>query len=392
MGRSAGRAGALLIGAQVAVCAMLLIATGLLLESFARVLRVDRGFRADHVLTLDMSLPIARYRMPVERRTFYDDVVRRVGAIPGVHAVGLTSALPLDGESQVDNLSLVNDQRPEGQRPLGNIRYVTDGYFTALGVPLVGGRAFGANDRNGGVTMLSRRAAHLLFPGVDAVGKTVVPGSNDNTAVVVGVVPDLFTGSLESEAALAAYLSLWNQTRRDFTIVVRTTSDPVLSTDAIRAELRRIDATVPIGRVRTMEQIVAGTLAQRRFALVLIGLFAVTSLLTASLGIYGVVAQSLGRRTTEIGIRMALGARAADIHRQIMRRELTPVVAGLLAGVTAELLLGRVVESLLFQVRADDPRIFIAVSAVLGVVVFAACYIPARRTTRYDVAAALRAD
>jgi predicted permease len=368
----------------------LLVTAGLFLASFVRVLRVDKGFAVERVLAMDVVLPRVRYAEREARARFYQQALERLAAVPGVSADGATSALPLEGEAQVDVLSDENDPRPTVERPTANIRWVSPGYFEAAGTRVLRGRAFTAADRGRDVVVLSQRAARALWPNEDPIGKRVFPGSNDPVSEVIGVAADVKTSSLEKEGSFVAYVPYWNNVPARASILLRTAADPAAVTAVARAAIREVDASVPVVKARTMRQVVSESVATRRFQLALLALFALTALATASVGIYGVVSHSLARRTGEMGVRMALGARPADVRRLILREGLTPVVAGLAAGILLSLALGRVFASLLFEVRPSDPVTLGAVAAVLGVVAAVACYVPARRATSAELAELLR--
>jgi putative ABC transport system permease protein len=391
-GRRAARGRSLLIASQVGLSTVLLVATGLFISSFIHLLRVDKGFEPDRVLAVDVTLRRGGYGTWERRAQYFEQAVSRLHAMPGVISAALASALPLEGESEVNTLSLEHDPKPESERPRANLRFVSPTYFATLGVPVRRGRSFTESDRSGTPIVLSERAARVLWPGEDPIGKRMIAGDDDRlVSEVVGVVADVKTSSLEQEGSLVGYLPYWQRVPMHATILVRTAGDPGAMAAIARAELRSVDASVPVPRIRTMEQVVSAAVAQRRFQLVLLALFATTALIAASLGIYGVISHSLARRTNEIGIRMALGARPRDVHRLVLREGLTPVVLGLAAGCVASLALGRAFGSLLFEVRPSDPLMLLCVAALLSAVSTIACYVPARRATAAG-AAALRLE
>jgi putative ABC transport system permease protein len=389
-GRRARRTRSTFIAIQAGLSTVLLVATGLFLASLVRVLRVDKGFAVERVLAVDIVLPRLRYEARETRARFYDQALERLAALPGVTAAAVASALPLSGESQVDMLSFENDQRPPMQRNSANVRWVSPGYFDAAGTRVLRGRAFTAADRGRNVVVLSERAARALWPTEDPLGKRVVPGSNDPVSEVIGVAADVRTSSLEREGSLVAYVPYWTNVPTAGSIILRTRGDAASVTAVARARLREVDPAVPIVRARTMSEIVSESVAARRFQLALLALFALTALATASVGIYGVVSHSLARRTGEMGVRMALGARPADVRRLVLGEGLKPVAIGLVVGIALSLVLGRVFGSLLFGVRPSDPLTLAAVVAVLGSVAAVACYVPARRATATDLARLLR--
>lgn len=390
--RGANRRRGVFIASQIALSTVLLVGTGLFLRSFVRVLGVDRGFESERLLAIDVALPRTKYSRGDLRAQFHERAMDELRTLPGVTSVAVTSALPLEGESQVDMLSYENDTRPAGERPTGGIRLVSPTYFETLGMPIRRGRAFDASDRNRPVVVLSERAASTLWPGEDPIGKRMVPGSNDPLAEVVGIVSDVRTSTLEKEGSFIAYVPYWQRGLAEASIVLRTTGDPAGITSAARAALRRVDPLVPVAKTRTMEQVVSTTVAVRRFQVTLLVMFAVMALLTASIGIYGVISQSLATRTGEIGVRMALGAQPARVHRLVLAEGLRPVAAGLAIGVAGSIALGRWTENLLFEVRASDPITIAGVVMILGVVALVACLIPARRATTTGLVEMLRAE
>ncbi|HEU4631611.1 MAG TPA: ABC transporter permease [Gemmatimonadaceae bacterium] len=394
-GRRGARVRAALVAAQVGLSAVLLVAAGLFLASFVRVLGVDRGFDAQRVLALDIFLPRVGYDSAARRVQFYEQAVARLSALPGVTTAAVTNRLPLEGETWVDALMLPGREAQAGEELSANFRFVSPDYFSALGIPIRQGRTFTASDDERPVIVLSEQAARALWPGEDPIGKQVTNG-NFGTREVVGVAADVPTTSLEDPRSVIAYLPqvvepMW-AIGWSATLLVRADGEPTALAPGARQVLRELDPGVAIAKVRTMEQVLSSTLAQRRFHLLLLALFAVAALVTASVGIYGVIAHSLAQRTGEIGVRMALGARPRDIRRHVLREGLTPALLGLAGGLAVALLLGRAFQALLFEVRPSDPRTLGAVSLILLTVAAAACYIPARRATAGDVSTALRLE
>jgi predicted permease len=379
------RRNSLLIGTEVALCSLLLFGAGLFLNSFLRVTGVDRGFAVGPVVAVDLSLPIAKYRAREQRTGFYDELLSRLGAAPGVASAALATAVPLEGETQVDALSLENDTRSYGARPLANIRYVSPDYFATIETPLVRGRLFSDADRGRPVVVLSERAATALWPNETPLGRRTTPGSNDSLSTVIGVVADIRTSTLENDGSAVAYLPYWSNPPFTATVLVRGRDRPEQLTSAIRAELRALAPTVPIGRIRTMPDVWSAATAHRRFQVLVLMVFAITAIVTAAVGIFGIVAHSLGTRTAEIGLRLALGAEPARVHRQVLREGLVPVVGGLAVGLALAVTLGNVAESLLFEVRPSDPITLAAVTAIILAVAGLACWLPARRATAAGV-------
>ena len=391
-GRVAARRRGLFIGAQVALSTVLLVGTGLFLTSFVRVLRADRGFAADRVLAFDVVLPRTRYADGSASTRFKDRMLRELSALPGVTSAATASGIPLEGESHVDEL--VRPDAPPGDESglSANIRYVSPAYFPTVGTPVRRGRAFAETDRARPVTMVSERAARALWPGQDPIGRRLKPGSNDAEAEVIGVVADVRTTGLEQEGSAIAYLPHWAQGMPSATVLLRTTGDAATLAGPARAALRQLDPSVPVAKVRTLDAVVSASVAARRFQLALLALFALMALVAASVGIYGVVAQSLAARTREIGVRLSLGARAGDVHRLVLREGMTPVGVGLVAGLVGAVAAGQAAAGLLFGVRPGDPLTLVVVVAVLAAVAAVACLVPARRATSTDLAVLMRPD
>lgn len=376
-----------LITLEVGLSAALLIVAGLLAGSLARLLNVEKGFDVDHVLTVDVGLAGNPYAEPINRERFFDRLLAKVGAIPGVQAAGVVTALPTLGETWNDPIYLEGGER----RHTVNNRYASPGYFRAMSIAVRNGRAFGEGDRNRGVAVLSEKAARLLWPAEsNPVGRRFM-GEDDKVKTLVGIVSDV-RASLQSDPPPTAYYPYWQRVPNGVALVVRTSAERHAVAGAVRAALRSEDAQLPIPAIRTMGEVVDGSLAARRFQLALMLVFAFSALLVASLGIYGVVSYSVARRRSELGIRMALGAQRFGLLGLVVRQGMAPVVIGLAAGVAVALLLGEAIRGLLFGVQPTDPLTIAGVTGVLLAVGSLACLIPARRVTGIDAVAALRFD
>lgn len=390
-GRTALRTRAFLVASQIGLSATLLYATGLFLTSFLRVLNVDKGFTDQRVLALDVTLPRSVYFQSESRVVFYDEVLEKLAALPGVRTVGVTSLLPLEGENQVNALSRENDQRPEAERALANIRQIDPGYFASLGVTARRGRLITPRDRGRNVVVLSERAAEGLWPGENPIGKRMIPG-NDPVSEVVGVVDDIRTSDIEHEGSTVAYVPYWLRAPLQATLLLSAATDPELLVTSARSAIREVGKAVPVSRVRTLDQVVANAIAPRRFQLLLLLLFAGSALVIASIGIYGIISHSLTRRSNEISVRMALGAERHVIHRLVITEMLKPVALGLGTGIALSLTLGQVFRALLFEVDPVNVPTLLAVPALLLMISVVACFIPARRATRDGALLALRED
>jgi putative ABC transport system permease protein len=377
-----------LIALEVGVSAALLIVAGLLAASLARLLDVDKGFDAGHVLTVDIGLSGNLYADSGNREKFFDRLLANVSAIPGVEAAGVITALPTRGQTWNDPIYLEGaGDRADQRHPVDN-RYASPAYFRAMSIPVLRGRGFEERDHGHGVAVLSEKAAQLLWPGdPNPIGRHFV-GEDDKPKTLVGVVAEV-RAVLDHNPPPMAYYPYWQRPPDGVSLVVRTTAGPQIAA-AVRAALRSEDAQLPIQRIRSMEDVVDGSTAQRRFQLTLMAAFALSALLVASLGIYGVVSYSVARRRNEIGIRMALGARRSELLLLIIRQGMTPVVLGLTAGVVAALFLSRAIRSLLFEVQPTNFLTIAGVVAVLLVVGMGACFLPGRKAANADAVTALR--
>jgi putative ABC transport system permease protein len=374
-----------LISLEVGLSTALLIVAGLLASSLDRLLGVNKGFDANHVLTVDLSLSGDLYAEEANRERFYDRLLARIGAIPGVQAAGAITELPTRGQTWNDPIYL----EPGGRRHTVDNRYASPGYFRAMNIAVRQGRAFEESDRQRHVAVLSEKAAQLLWPGDrNPVGRSFV-GEDDKPKILVGVVAEV-RAELHSDPPPMAYYPYWQRVPGGMDLVVRTTADPRATAGALRAVLRSEDPEVPIRTISSMEEVVDLSVAQRRFQLTLMVISAAAALVVSGLGIYGVVSYSVARRRNEIGIRMALGAHRGRLLGLVIRQGMAPVVLGLGGGVAVALLLGRAIRGLLFGVQPSDPLTIAGVTLVLLVVGALACLIPARRAAGTDAIAALR--
>jgi predicted permease len=377
-----------LVAFEVGLSAMLLVAAGLLVTSFVRVLHVDKGFDAERVLAIDLRLPAARYGKPEQRASFYQRTMEQVSALPGVTSTGLVSTLPLGGENWIDIMRPEGDHRALTELPSANVRFISPRYFETLRVPLKEGRAFQETDRERAVAIISANVARTLWPGQSAVGRKIE--WYRSTVEVVGVTPDLRAASLEREPVNMFYVPYWTRSRLESSLLVRTAADPRGLSGALRRVIWNIDSEVPLAAVRTLEEVVSQSVAARRFQTALVFLFAASALALAGLGAYGVLSYAVARRRAEMGVRMALGAQPGQVLRMVLAQGMKPVWIGLGAGCAAAFLVARYLESQLFQVSARDPLTFALAAAVLLFAAFTACLIPARRATRVDPLEALR--
>ncbi len=390
-GRASGHLRSLLVGVETGLSAMCLIAGGLLLHSFVKLLNVDRGFDVQRIVTVDLSLPQNRYPNGEKRAAFLQSLLERLGSLPGVQSAGVSNRLPLSGEGANNLLKVEGTKVPVMERPLADIREVNPDYFRTMGIPLRTGRVFDEGDRTRQVSLVSTLTAARLWPGQNPIGKRFQIGGEKSAYIeVAGVVGDVRGVSLNKTPALTVYIPYWQRFYNEGSLAVKTAANPTSATSAIRAAIRQLDPEMPVPAFRTMEDIVSESVGQRRFQMSLVLLFAVAATLLATLGMYGVVSYSVAQRTSEMGIRIALGAPPASITGLVLRQGLLPVAAGLTAGVVASVTLGRILGSLLFGVSAWDPTTIGVVVALLSAVAVAATYFPARRATNVDPLIALR--
>jgi putative ABC transport system permease protein len=379
-----------LVGVEVALGTALLIVAGLLTTSFIHVLHIDKGFETQRVLALDLSLMGDKYQDDDHRERFFRQVLQRLRDLPTVVSAAVVSALPTRGESWIDPIAVEGDTRPVFQRLMPNNRFVSPEYFRTMGIRIVKGRSFEETDRGHGYGVLSQKLAERLWPGQDPIGKRFV-GQGENPQTVIGVVADVRT-TLTSEPVMIVYYPYWLTPLPSTSVVVRTTGDPMTLAPLVRAAIKDADIRVPIRSMKTLDEVVDAAVAQRRFQLIVVVLFAASALAVASLGIYGVVSFSVARRRTEMGLRLALGAQPADLLLLVIRQGMTPVALGLLGGIALALSLSSVLRGLLFGVTPSDPGTIAIVLALLAMTALVACLIPARAAASSDPVRALRLE
>jgi putative ABC transport system permease protein len=391
-GRGSGSLRSLLAGLEVGLSTLCLIAGGLLLHSFVNLLEADKGFGVEQVVTVNLNLPDTRYPDQPQRVRFMRSLLHSVETLPGVVSVGFSNMLPLSGEGGNNMLTLEGTEVPFSQRPIADIRGVNPEYFHTLGIGLRRGRIFEDADGERKVAVVSAVTAERLWPGQNPLGKRFKVGDPDGPFIeVTGVAGDVKSIGLDRAPSMTVYLPYWQ--RRTWggpSLAVRTSVDAAAISSSIRGVIRHLDVELPVPVFRSMEQIVDESLAQRRFQMDLVLLFAISALVLASLGIYGVISYSVALRTNEMGIRMALGARGADILTMILRQGMAPAAVGLAAGLVASLGAGRLLSGLLFGVGPMDVVTIASVVATLGTVAALASLLPARRATRVDPMTALR--
>jgi predicted permease len=390
--RRRSRARGVLVVAQVALSMVLLVGAGLLIRSLVRLRNVNAGFDARNVLTMRVALPPARYPKGPQMAAFYDQVVKKVSAMPGVRSAAVCSALPVRPVRFSPVLVQGQPEIPLAARPLMAIQMVSPAYFRTLRVALRQGREFNERDDPGAplVAVVNETLVRRYWPHDNPIGKHLLLGRMVKPTEVVGVAADVSNLSLAAAPEAEVYLPFPQRPWASMNLILRTAGDPRNWTGAARAAVAAVDRDQPVTAVNTMEEVLAASTAQQRFSVFLLGVFSVTALVLAAVGLYGAIAYSVAERTQEMGIRIALGADTGDILRMIVGQGLALALAGLVIGAVAALALTRLMSGLLFQVSAADPASFAAGALLFAVVAALASYLPARRATRVDPTEALR--
>jgi len=388
---AARRSRSVLVAAEVCLSAICLAAAGLLLHSFVKLLSVDKGFDISRLVTADVEFSSKAYSDNQKLSAAIAAIVDRMTALPGAQGAAAINRMPLSGEGDNNLFTDADHIVPLGQRPLADLRVVTPDYFRTIGIQLQAGRSFEETDRTHPVALLSASAAAQLWPRRDPINRTIVLGDDDKTAIrIVGVVRDIRDASLDKPPVMTVYLPYWLRPNDEMTFILKTPVSLTAAGAEIRETVRQVDPEVAIARVQTMVERLDESVVQRRFQTRLVGLFAVCALLLASLGIYGVVAYSVAQRTTEIGVRMSLGARRSSIAGMVLRQGLRPVGIGLAAGLAGSLALSRELEALLFGVQPADPLTLGGVIALLLALSIIAMLVPVLRASRVNPIEALR--
>jgi putative ABC transport system permease protein len=387
--RSAGRLRSMLVSIEVAASVVCLIAAALLLTSFVRLMSVDRGFDVDRITTIDIALPDGRYDRAAGVR-FITTLADRVRALPGVVSVGVTDALPLQGLAN-SAIMIEGSTVPRQQRPSATVRFADAGYFETMGIRLARGRLLEDADETRAVAVISTRAAERLWPGENPLGKRFRHGPDDSPLIeVVGVVGDLRAISLTQDPPPHIYRPAAAYFYGQAGLAAKTRSDPAAIAPAIQQIVRQLDPELAVPVPQTMDAIVAGSVAQRRFQTTLMLILSAVAVFLAALGIYGVVSQAAVQCTAEFGVRMALGADWRTIVQLVLQRAMRPVLLGLTAGLVASLGAGRLLETLLFGVTPTDAMPFAAATVLLVCIALMASLVPAWRAARVDPVVALR--
>jgi putative ABC transport system permease protein len=397
-----------LVVAEVALSLTLLVGAGLMIKSFARLLEVDPGFEPESVLTADISLPRAKYPNEQKVAAFHDQLLEHLASSPGVVAAGLGSSLPLSG-TDAETAFFIDGKPPlePRDRPRAHPRTVTPDYFRAMGMRMVEGRAFTGQDQaqSPRVAIINETMARRYWPDQTALGKRAAldletmkffpdrPPIFDlemGMREIIGVVRDVRHEGLEKEPQPEMYIPDQQKPEREMNLIIRAAVDPMSLAAAVRSAVSAVDPDQPVANIKPMSRLLADSVAKPRFNYLLLTIFAAVALILSATGVYGVMSYAVAARTREMGIRLALGARAADVLKLVISQGMKPVMAGVTLGLAGAFALTRVMATLLFGVSATDPAIFAGVAALLAVVALLACYLPARRATKVDPVVALK--
>lgn len=381
-----------LVVSQVALSFALLICGGLMFKSFYRLQNVNLGFDPDSVLTMQIALPRAKYADPRQVSEFYDQTLKRVGALPGVKSVGAISKLPLTGTGISGGIVIEGRPVNPAEQLMMDRRTITEDYFRTMSIPLKQGRFFASSDwSNPNVVIINETGARRYWNGENPVGRRLrFEESEDKWVEIVGVVADIRQSSIEAEPKPELYIPYFQTPSHNMTVVAKLNSAATPSAASFRSEVTAVDKSQPVYNIRTMGQVVDEALAQARFSVVLLGIFAATGLLLAVVGLYGVMTTSVANRTHEIGIRIAVGARPSTIIRMILIQGAVPVLIGLGLGLFLAFALTRSLGSLLFMVPAADLSTYLIASAFFVLLMFVASLIPAWRASKLSPTLAIR--
>ncbi len=400
IGGSQQRLGRMLVIGEVALAVVVVIGAGLLIRSFAALQDVDPGFRPENILAVDLDVPSTRY--DTEAATaFYRQLVERMGALPGVTVAAAASDLPLGTSRSNWDIEIAGRVVPPGQAaPSPNVRGVTEAYFRALSIRVVKGRLFGPQDTRTSepVAVINESLARSVWLGADPIGQQVRFAPELPWITIVGVANDVRTFGLDEPVPVEVFLLheqmpvVTGGTERAMYVVLKTAGDPVALTGPVRQAVKDADPLLAIVGIRTMSEMLVGSVARPRFTMLLLGLFGAVALVLSAIGIYGMISYGVKRRTREIGIRLALGARPADVQRLVVGQGMRMSLLGLAIGVLGALAARRVMDRLLYGVSATDPVTFITMTLLLAAVAFVACWIPARRAVATDATTSLRSE
>jgi putative ABC transport system permease protein len=384
-----------LLVVEVALSLVLLVGATLLLRSFANVMNIDPGFRAENVLAFQVGLPRASYPEEHQQIAFFDRLIERLRSTPGVEKAGLIQTLPMRGGYVLSFAVQGRAPAQPGEELSANHRVVTPDYFQALGIPLRRGRSFSDRDTEKApmVAVVDEAFVRRHFPGEDPIGRGIDIGNGtDGFYEIVGVVGDVHHGGLDRTPNPTMYVPYRQDVFSSMWVMVRTQGEPAQMAGAARLAVREVDPSLPAASMTPLTDVISESVAQRRFSMLLLGLFALVALFLAAVGLYGVVAYTVSLRTQEIGLRMAIGAQPGDVLRMVLGSGMKLATAGVVIGIAGALAMASLVASMLFGVTPFDPVSYAATAAVLLLVAALACYVPARRAMAVDPLVALRQD
>ena len=391
-GHGRARMKSLLVVGQVALSLLLLIGAGLVLRSFGQLLRVDPGFDSRNLLAMNVTLPTVKYAKPEQQIAFFDELLRRVRALPGVRDAAMSAALPLTWKRITPVLPEGQPNVPLAQRPFIDIEAVSPQWFQTMRVPLRGGRDFTAADDAKAlkVVVVNETFARRFWPNENPLGKHIIVGRWTDPAEVIGVAADVKNKGLAQDAQAQLYLAFPQLPWGNMNLLVRTTVPPLTTVSAIRAQIAAVDSDQPVNGIQTVEDLMDTSRAQPRFTMLLLSIFSAAALALAVIGIYGVLAYTVAERRLELGIRMALGAERGDIVRLVLRQGMILVITGIAIGLVAGLALSKLMSTLLYKIGARDPEIFALAPLIFLVIALIASYVPAHRALEVNPVETLR--
>ncbi len=384
-----------LVVSEIALSLVLLVGAGLLTKSFVRLLSADKGFDPENVLSFSMSLPHGSYPRPDQQARFFEQALDTIVALPRVSGAAAISELPLGGGGTNGTLRVEGRADPRGSEPQAEKRIVTPDYFRVLHTPILAGRTFSAQDRKDSpaVAIINEALARRLYPGQDPIGRRIdFNWETSGWQEIIGVVGNVKHYGLQENPLPTIYVPFAQRPAAAMAVVVRSSLRPDDLVPEIRRQVASLDKDRPLIQVRTLDRVVAESVADRRLPMLILGGFAAAALLLGAIGVYGIVGYSVAQRTEEFGIRMALGARRGNIVRMVLVQGLRLALFGLLIGVAGSLAVARLISGLLYGVTPADPGTLGATALLILGVVLLACYLPARRAARVDPMTALRCE
>ena len=391
---SHNRARNTLVVAEIALSMVLLVGAGLMIRSFVELLRSDLGVDPTNVLTMEVSLPSEKYVRAEPRLNFYEQLLDRLESLPGVTRIGGVGHLPMGGSNSSHGIARIGQTSfPQGKQPHILSTPVTPGYFEAIGTRLLKGRNFTNQDRGDTprVALVNEAFVNQFLPGQDVIGQQFAEAGGSPVSII-GVTDNVMNADFDDKLEPQIYVPYTQDVWRSMYLVIRSGSNPVQLTSAVRGEVSALDKTLPVFNVKPMEQVIGERMSPKRLATAMMGVFAVLALALAGVGIYAVMSYAVSQRIHEIGVRMALGAQRRDIFSLVLAQGLTLTLIGLAIGLGGAYAMTRAMTGLLYGVSSNDPLTFIGISVLLGAVAMAACYAPTRRATKVDPMIALRCE